>query len=327
MTTIERPPLTIRPFTPDDYATYVDLANSAYRDYAWTVEEIAYFDKDWTPEGYFKRRVLAEEAGIAVGYCEVAHSRGQFVPENYNIDLVVRPDARRRGIGRALLDDAVTALTARRAHWIRNGVKESDAHSVAFANAIGAVELRRDWESRLDVASFDPAPFAAAPARAAAAGVRLTTLAELRTSDPDAVRKAWVLHQEVRMDVPSIDPSTPSPYERFEDEVLRAPYALPEAHFLAIRDGRYVGECSMGKEGVDPSVIYQHLTAVLRDERGKGIAMALKLKTIEYARAAGIREIRTWNASVNRPMLAINEALGFAKQPAWITFGKDLSAA
>ena len=82
----------------------------------------------------------------------------------------------------------------------------------------------------------------------------------------------------------------------------------------------------MGKEGTDPGVIYQHLTAVLRDERGKGIAMALKLKTIEYARAEGLREIRTWNASINRPMLAINEALGFAKQPAWITFGKDLSA-
>jgi predicted GNAT superfamily acetyltransferase len=82
----------------------------------------------------------------------------------------------------------------------------------------------------------------------------------------------------------------------------------------------------MGREGTDPGVIYQHLTAVLRDERGKGIAMALKLRTIEYARTQGLRELRTWNASINRPMLAINEALGFVKQPAWITFGKDLSA-
>ena len=325
MTTIERR-IAMRPFTPDDYATFVELSNSAYPDYAWTVAEIKHFDQEWKPEGFYRRRVIAEDAGVPVGYCDVSHSRGQFAPDNYNIDLVVRPQSRRRGIGRALLDDAAAALRSRDAHWIRNGVKESDSHSIAFARAMGAVELKRDWESRLDVASFDPAPFAAAPERAAAAGVRLTTLADERRIDADAVRKAWVLHEEARRDVPVIDPATPSPYERFEHEVLRAPYALPEAHFLAIRDGRYVGECSMGKEGTDPGVIYQHLTAVLRDERGKGIAMALKLRTIEYAKREGLREIRTWNASINRAMLRINEALGFAKQPAWITFGTDLSA-
>jgi len=153
-----------------------------------------------------------------------------------------------------------------------------------------------------------------------------TTLAEELKTDPGAVRRAWALHAEVRLDVPSIDPPSPSPYERFEEEVLRSPFALPEAHFIAVRAGRYVGESAMGAEGTDPGVISQHLTAVLRDERGKGIAMALKLRTIEYATAQGFRELRTWNASINRPMLAINEALGFAKQPAWITFGKDLTA-
>ena len=145
-------------------------------------------------------------------------------------------------------------------------------------------------------------------------------------TDPAAVRKAYELHAVARVDVPGLDPATPSPFERFEVEVLRAPYALPEAYFIAIRDGRYVGESSLSKEGIDPTIIYQSLTGVLREERGKGIAMALKLKTVEYARAHGFRRIRTWNDSLNRPMLAINEALGFAKEPAWITFGKDLSA-
>jgi len=326
MTAIEKPSVTLRPFTDGDHAVLVEISNESYPDYGWTVEEVRYFDADWKPEGYYQRRVVAEEDGAPVGYSDVSHSRGQFVPDNYNIDLVVRPAARRRGIGTMLFDDAVSALWPRKAHWVRNGQKESDAHSVAFAKKIGAVELKRDWESRLDLATFDPAPFAVAPKRAADAGVRLTTLADELKSDPDAVRKAYALHAEARIDVPSIDPATPSPYERFEEEILRSPYALPEAHFLAIRNGRYVAECSMGQEGTDPGVIYQHLTAVLRDERGKGIAMALKLETIEYAKRAGLREIRTWNASINRPMLAINEALGFAKQPAWITFGKDLSA-
>lgn len=326
MTTQKRAAVTLRPFTTDDYEAMVTLSNESYPEYAWTVAELRHMDDDWTPEGYFRRRMVAEDAGLPVGYCDVANARGQFVPENFNLDLVVRPAARRRGIGTALFEDAVAALRGRGARWVRANVKESDAHSVAFATRLGAVELRRDWESRLDLTAFDPAPFAAAPARVEAAGVRIIALADERRTDADAVRKAYALHAEARLDVPSIDPQTTSPFERFEEEVLRSPWALPDAYFLAIRDGRYVGECALAAEGADPAVIYQQLTAVLREERGKGIAMALKLRAIAYAKARGFREVRTWNASVNRPMLAINEALGFAKQPAWITFGKDLSA-
>lgn len=325
MTTAQRPAPTLRPFETADYAAYVEIANECYPDYAWTVDEVRHFDDDWTPAGYFKRRIIAEENGAPVGYSDVANARGQFVPQNYRLEVLVRPAARRRGIGSRLFEDALGVLRQRQAHWVRMDGKGSDPATEAFARHVGLAELRRDWESRLDVASFDPSPFASAAKRVGDAGIRITTLAEELKTDPDAVRKAWRLHEEARLDVPSLDPHTPSPYERFEAEVLRAPYALPEAHFLAVRDGRYVAESTMGKEGTDPGVIYQHLTGVLRDERGKGIAMALKLKTIDYAKTAGLREIRTWNASLNRPMLSINEALGFAKQPAWITFGKDLS--
>jgi RimJ/RimL family protein N-acetyltransferase len=48
--------------------------------------------------------------------------------------------------------------------------------------------------------------------------------------------------------------------------------------------------------------------------------MGLKLHTVRYARDHGYREIRTANDIRNRPMLRINEALGFVKQPAWIAF-------
>jgi len=326
MSTRERAAVSLRPFTEVDYDAMVDISNESYPDYAWTVAERRHMDDDWTPDGYFRRRIVADEAGRPVGYCDVSNSRGQFVAENFQIDLVVRPAARRRGIGTALFEDAVAALRRRNARWIRAGVKESDTHSIAFAERVAAVELKRDWESRLDLAAFDPAPFAAAPKRALAAGVRITTLADELRADPEAVRKAYALHAETRLDVPNLDAPTPSPFERFEEETLRAPWALPEAYFIAIREGRYVGESALAPEGADPAVMYQQLTAVLRDERGKGIAMALKLRAVAYAKERGSREIRTWNDSINRPMLAINEALGFAKQPAWITFGKDLAA-
>jgi GNAT superfamily N-acetyltransferase len=325
MTAIQRPPVMLRAFAAGDYEPVVAALNAIYPDYGWTVEELRHWDDGWEHDRFFKRRVVAEESGAIVGYSEAFHQRWAFVPENYSLDLAVIPAARRRGIGMALYEEAVAVLRARGARWTRTGVKETEVGGVAFARAIGAVELDPHWESRLDLASFDPARFAGAPARVAAAGVSITTLAAEMARDPNALRQAYELHESARVDVPSPDPNTPGTYERFEEETLRSPAALPEAYFIAVRDRRYVGESTLGKEGTDPGVIYQHLTGVLRDERGKGIAMALKLRTIEYAKEAGFREIRTWNSSINRPMLDINEALGFARQPAWLTFAKDLS--
>jgi hypothetical protein len=38
----------------------------------------------------------------------------------------------------------------------------------------------------------------------------------------------------------------------------------------------------------------------------------------------GVDHIKTWNDQKNRPMLSINEAMGFEKQPAWIAVEKRL---
>lgn len=61
-----------------------------------------------------------------------------------------------------------------------------------------------------------------------------------------------------------------------------------------------------------------------REYRGRGIATALKVRTVEYARGRGYRQIRTENEIHNAPMIAINDRFGFQRQPVWITFWKDL---
>ena len=48
------------------------------------------------------------------------------------------------------------------------------------------------------------------------------------------------------------------------------------------------------------------------------------VRTVEHARDVRVREIRTWNEIDNRRILAINAKFGFVRQPAWITWRKDL---
>ena len=63
-----------------------------------------------------------------------------------------------------------------------------------------------------------------------------------------------------------------------------------------------------------PGRLYQRITAIDPAYRGRGIALALKLKTIEYGRAHGYSHIRTAVESNNPSMLAINRKLGFEQR-------------
>ncbi|HEY3146685.1 MAG TPA: GNAT family N-acetyltransferase, partial [Dongiaceae bacterium] len=97
------------------------------------------------------------------------------------------------------------------------------------------------------------------------------------------------------------------------------PSKIHEGYFVALDVGQPIGVSSLWRALDEPDLLRTGLTGVRRAYRRRGIAFALKLRALEFARAQpGIRRVITDNESTNQPMLAINEALGFAKQPAWI---------
>ncbi|CAN5240356.1 GNAT family N-acetyltransferase [soil metagenome] len=314
-----------REFAPADYEGYVTLSNRCYPDYPSTIKEIQHRDDTWDAEKYFKRRFVVERDGGIVGAADINHARWGFQADKYHLELAVDPALRRKGIGMALYEELVRTARVRGAVQLVANAKESMDDGLAFALHRGFVEVKRDWESRLDMDTFDGAAFAAAPARAAAEGITITTLADEIARDEGALERAYELDCDVGRDVPSTDPFTPLPFAQWRTESLESPNAAPDAWYLAVdREGRYVGVSNMFKSIEDPTFIWQGLTGLRREARGKGIAMALKLKTVEYAREHGIKHIKTWNDQRNQPMLRINEAMGFAKQPAWIELRKDL---
>jgi GNAT superfamily N-acetyltransferase len=64
---------------------------------------------------------------------------------------------------------------------------------------------------------------------------------------------------------------------------------------MIAKDGdKYVGMSTVWKAQKDPKGLYQGLTGVVRDYRGQGIAVALKLKVIEFARNNKYEKLKTW---------------------------------
>jgi mycothiol synthase len=318
----------IRPLADADYPRLVEIMTLCHPDEVWTVEEVTHWERAWDRARFVREHVVAEDArGGIVGFGRYHHVSDEYEPDVYRIDVEVDPAARQRGVGRVLYAHLMAALRGRGAIAARASVEhETDAAAIAFLRRRGFVEVFRGWQSRLDVSAFNFARFAGAAPRVAQQGVRLTTLAAGLARDPEVLTKVYDLMLACEHDVPSAAAVTDTPYEMFLAHTVEGPNALPDAHFLAVAGDRYVGTSALMRAAAMPGVLFQGLTGVRREYRGCGIAMALKLQTVRYAREHGHTEIRTWNASLNRPMLRINEAMGFVRQPATLGFRKGLTA-
>ena len=317
-------PLEIREFRPEEYPALVDLYNRVDPEYPMTVDEARYEDEHFDRSTYFQWRRVATRPGSdeIVGVAEVQHSQWSFHPDRYWVWIGVRPEAQRQGIGAALYDGALEELRERGAAALRTSVREDRAEAIAFAERRGFQDRERAWESRLDLATYDPATFegrAAVPE-----GIAIVTLAEETARDPEAMRRLYDLNNDLSPDVPRLDPYTPPTFEMFKDMVTGPGYT-PEACFIAKDGDRWIGMTNVFRSEADPKDLYTGFTATRREYRGKGIAWAMKVRAVGWAKANGYRQLRTWNSTLNAPMLSINVRLGFEKQPVWITFGKDLA--
>jgi GNAT superfamily N-acetyltransferase len=262
-------------------------------------------------------RLTAEEGEQVVGWAEAAHNPWMFQPLKYELRLEVVPAHRRRGVGSALLARLLDELRAREALVARVVAREDDPVAVDFLTRRGFAEVWRRIPSELDLAGFDPAPFAGTDAPA---GVAITTLADEMAADRGVLRELYELYAHCNRGQRELDPITPQPFEQFVTGQIEGPQAMPEAWFLARDRGVLVGLSSLERVAGHPEVVEAGYTAVHPAHRRRGIALALKLRTVAHARASGYRAIATDNNAVNAGMLAINAALGFRPGSAIVTY-------
>ncbi|MBX8465540.1 GNAT family N-acetyltransferase [Deinococcus sp. RIT780] len=285
-----------------------------------TGEEYRHQMRDQQDWGHGWAVLVARDAAGVVGVAGYHQNPGAFHPHRYDLDLAVAPDAQGRGVGGALWQALHADLRARHAESARILAREDHPVAPGFLTRRGFTGDRRYFMSTLHVPAFDPTPYAALEARVQARGVRLRTLADLRAAGtPDLVGRLHALMNDVRQDVPRAEPATPLTRQVFEDAILGEPGLLPDAYLIAEADGQWIGQTVLFRSDASPDLL-TGLTGVTRPWRGQGVATALKLAAIRTARTLGAPTIRTDNASDNAPMLAINDRLGFMRDPASVSY-------
>jgi mycothiol synthase len=315
----------VRPFVPSDYAGMVAIWNALNPDRTRSAADERDTDERREPI-YAHGRFVAELGGTIVGVAEYGQNPGRYHPRRFELEGYVAREHQGRGIGRALYDRALAALTPQDPLSVRASVGEDSARGLRFLQARGFAELKRDFTSVLDVATADLSPFAGLDEALACDGITITSFAELLEADPRAAEKLHALFSEVRLDIPRSDAPTPISFSFFSDNLLRGPDYDPAAFFVARAGTTWAGFSAVYRVGAT-SDLDQWLTGVRRPFRRRGLALSLKVRTVRYAHSHGFARIRTDNDSRNTAMIAVNDKLGFRRGPEIITMRKDFPPA
>lgn len=314
----------LRSFQPEDYEAIVEVYNLAHPADVTRAEADRWRHLDEHRDARYKsRRRVVEVDGRIVGF---SHSRlliSLYHPRKFFVEIAVRPDFQGRGLGSRLHDAVLAELTPDDPLCLRAQCRADMEAGVRFLEKRGYREEQRTWESHLDLDDLDPGPLESAIERAREQGFEIRSVAELR-DDPDWQRKYYDLMVHVERDMPSADQYTPPSFEELRDLLFQSSFFVPEASFLALDRGRYVGISNLVAGPGTSREMLTDTTGVHRDYRRRGLASALKARAILWAKERGVPLLRTWNDAENRPMLEINDNLGFRKYPAWIGYIKTM---
>jgi GNAT superfamily N-acetyltransferase len=230
------------------------------------------------------------------------------LPGAAGIYVYVRPSARRRGVGSALFEEAVSyARTLEGVDALFSKADGGAADAVAFLERRGFEEIGREVELVRPLRA-DEDDVVAPP------GIEIVELTEAHEA------AAYAVVVEATPDMAFDPPLEVSPFEVWHDEELTGPVAL-----VALDGDRVVGFASLITQDARPGVLEHGTTCVLRSHRRRGIATALKQACIAWAARNGYRELTTWTQEGNAGMHAVNVAVGFEPQPPWILFKAPLA--
>lgn len=260
------------------------------------------------PDVTVVRLVAVADGGAIAGYGVSAYSK-ESKDGSWYAWVGVHPGFRGRGAGRALAGALEANARQHGGRRLTSQCRGEDEAAFAWAQRLGFAQERQRTESVLDLTTFDRSRFAGAVERAEASG--LTFLVTEAVPD-EMLHEVYETDLETGQDHPEFDGTTIT-YEQWLRHRERD--TDPQVFAIALDGGRIAGFSTVKLPKLPGEGAYTNYTCVRRQYRGRGVALACKLLTIDAVMARGVEHMRTNNNPENGPMLAVNEKLGYRLVP------------
>jgi GNAT superfamily N-acetyltransferase len=289
----------IREAGPDDYAAAFAVTRAAFPEFVTTEAGFRHRHESMPPEARLRAWVAVED-GTIVGWSR-AHFRWEESGGSAHASAAVLPDRRRRGIGSALLEQALAHVGEAPRVFAKAG-----GGGAAFAERHG---FRRTQTLR--ISAVDPREVDVSELERA--DVDLRTLAEVGPEEVFAVDAVTVL------DVPADE----QPDQLELGQWLRSYWESPDfdwdASYGAVVGGRTVA-VSYAAVDLPGQRAVTAFTGTLPEHRGRGLARLVKLAVLRRLLELGVTLCLTDNDERNAPMLAVNTRLGFRPHAVHYTY-------
>jgi GNAT superfamily N-acetyltransferase len=254
-------------------------------------------------------------AGGAAGWYRLELPERENQGRGY-LDLVVRPEDRRRGLGTALLRHAA-ARAAEHGRSVLSGPARDGTPGEAFARAAGADAGLVDVQRMLDLGTLAEGRIAGLREQAERAAVGYSLVSWTGPVPDEFIEQAAALYAALN-DAPHSPGEEPAAWDEQrvrEGDALRLVYGTRDYTVAGRHDAS--GELAAISEVIvnpaDPGWGHVTITAVTRKHRGHRLGLLVKVAVMDWLATAEsqVQKIATWNAQSNAHMIAVNEALGY----------------
>lgn len=313
-----KPAIGFRPATHEDARFASAVTTAAEPSRPQVPEELL---ERWTntEKGSTVRRFIVQEEGVDRCWISLVQPREAGGVTTY-LNLVIPPSYKHLVPAAAARGEVEAREMATSTLICTTG--EDQPYIVEWLRADGWKQERRQRYWRLDLAANARRIHelrAEAQGKLLGHGVVLQTVADL--GGMAFLRRLLPVAHATVADIPKSVEYIPEPYEEWV-VWMQPPAVLPERIWVAVVDGDPVGYSYLA---FHPSTVETGFTGVLREQRGKGIARALKLATLVQAIELGVTTVETDNDSANAPILHLNEELGYQEIPGRLEFHRKLT--